>query len=249
MTTLLAFAFVLGVLVFVHELGHFLAAKRVGIRVLKFQLGFNPTVISFRRGDTEYGIGALPLGGYVKMAGDDPDDVRTGRSDEFLSKTKWQRFQVLIMGPVMNILLALVLTALVLYQGVEKAVYEDQPVVIGALVADSPAAKAGIQACDRIATVNGRRVDTWEQFYIAVGSRPNRETSLGILHNGLEETKTVTPSIAGQGRFEFGDIGVLPNVHPHLAMVTPGEPGDKGGLKDGDVILSVNGKAMTFHYQ
>ena len=75
MTTLLAFAFVLGVLVFVHELGHFLAAKRVGIRVLKFQLGFNPTILSFRRGDTEYGIGALPLGGYVKMAGENPDDV------------------------------------------------------------------------------------------------------------------------------------------------------------------------------
>src|SRR4030081_3905879 len=88
-----AFAFVLGVLVFVHELGHFLAAKRVGIRVLKFQLGFNPTVVSFRRGDTEYGIGALPLGGYVKMAGENPEDIERDergqvvrRSDEFLSK-------------------------------------------------------------------------------------------------------------------------------------------------------------------
>ena len=103
MITLLSFAFVLGVLVFVHELGHFMAAKRVGIRVLKFQLGFNPTVLSFRRGDTEYGVGALPLGGYVKMAGDTPEEremVRdgspgesnagapTGRPDEFLSKSK-----------------------------------------------------------------------------------------------------------------------------------------------------------------
>src|SRR5229473_8273383 len=101
MITILAFAFVLGVLVFVHELGHFLAAKRVGIRVLKFQLGFNPTVISFRRGDTEYGIGALPLGGYVKMAGENPEDVERDKSgnvvrhpDEFLSKSKWQRFRV-----------------------------------------------------------------------------------------------------------------------------------------------------------
>src|SRR5437870_13397922 len=119
MTTLLAFAFVLGVLVFVHELGHFLAAKRVGIRVLKFQLGFNPTILSFRRGDTEYGIGALPLGGYVKMAGESPDEVRTGQPEEFLSKSKWQRFQVLIMGPTMNIALALVLTAVVLYHGAE----------------------------------------------------------------------------------------------------------------------------------
>src|SRR6266550_1365020 len=107
--TLLAFAFVLGVLVFVHELGHFLAAKRVGIRVLKFQLGFNPTIVSVRRGETEYSIGALPLGGYVKMAGESVEDERSGRPDEFLSKSRWERFQVLIMGPTMNILLALVL--------------------------------------------------------------------------------------------------------------------------------------------
>src|SRR5258706_7059388 len=99
MTTLLAFAFVLGVLVFVHELGHFLAAKRIGIKVLKFQLGFNPTVISFKRGDTEYGIGALPLGGYVKMAGESPEEERSGNPEEFLSRTKWERFQVLFMGP------------------------------------------------------------------------------------------------------------------------------------------------------
>jgi regulator of sigma E protease len=100
--TLLSFGFVLGVLVFVHELGHFLAAKRVGIRVLKFQLGFNPTIFSFQKGDTEYSIGALPLGGYVKMAGDNPDEGVTGAPDEFLSKSKWERFQVLIMGPVMR---------------------------------------------------------------------------------------------------------------------------------------------------
>jgi regulator of sigma E protease len=249
MITILAFAFVLGVLVFVHELGHFLAAKRVGIRVLKFQLGFNPTVISFRRGDTEYGIGALPLGGFVKMAGENPDDVHPGSSDEFLAKSKWERFQVLIMGPVMNLLLAFVLTALVFYQGIDKAVYEDQPVVVGAVAADSAAAKAGIQRGDRIATVNGRRVDTWEQFYIAVGSRSNRETTLGVLHNGLEETKTVTPTSASQSRLDFGEIGVFPDVHPHLASVTPGDPGSRGGLKDGDVILAIDGHPMTFHYQ
>src|SRR5437763_2817525 len=249
MTTILAFGFVLGVLVFVHELGHFLAAKRVGIRVLKFQLGFNPTVISFRRGDTEYGIGALPLGGFVKMAGENPDDVHPGSSDEFLAKSKWERFQVLIMGPVMNLLLAFVLTALVLYQGVEKAVYEDQPVVVGAVAADSAAMKAGIRPGDRIVTVNGRPVDTWEQFYIAVGSRSNRETTLGLLHNGLEETKTVTPTSVAQSRLDFGEIGVFPNVHPHLASVTPGDPGSRGGLKDGDVILAIDGQPMTFHYQ
>jgi regulator of sigma E protease len=199
-TTLLAFAFVLGVLVFVHELGHFLAAKRVGIRVLKFQLGFNPTVLSFKRGDTEYGIGALPLGGYVKMAGDTPEDVERDangqvvrRSDEFLSKTKWERFQVLIMGPTMNILLALVLSAIVLYQGAEVPAYEDQPPIVGAVVPNSPAAKADIRPGDRIMSVADHRVDTWEQFFVTVGSRPNREMTLELLRNGQTLTRSVTP--------------------------------------------------------
>ena len=256
MTTLLAFAFVLGVLVFVHELGHFLAAKRVGIRVLKFQLGFNPTILSFRRGDTEYGIGALPLGGYVKMAGENPDDVERDkdgnvvrRQDEFLSKSKWQRFQVLIMGPTMNILLAVLLTALVLYQGVEKGVYEDQPPVVGAVAEGSPAAGSGVRNGDRIEAVNDHTVNTWEQLYIAIGSRPNREVDLRVLRDGQPITFKMTPTTTGQGRFEFGDIGVFPSVHPHLASVTPGDPGARGGLKDGDVIVAVDGKPMTFHYQ
>ena len=103
MTTLLAFAFVLGVLVFVHELGHFMAARWNGVRVLTFSLGFGPKLLKFRRGDTEYCVSAIPLGGYVKMAGENPEDPRSGQPDEFLSKSKWQRFQILIMGPAMNL--------------------------------------------------------------------------------------------------------------------------------------------------
>jgi regulator of sigma E protease len=248
LTTTLAFVFVLGVLVFVHELGHFLAAKRVGIRVLKFQLGFNPTVVSFRRGDTEYSIGALPLGGYVKMAGENPEDTRTGRSDEFLSKTKWERFQVLIMGPVMNIALALVLTALVLYQGVERLAHEDQPPVVGVVAADSVASRSDIKPGDRIVSVAGRPVNTWEQFLIAVGTKPDREVEIGLLRNGLEQTRKVTPAVIRQSRFEFGDIGVLPNAHPFVRSVQPGGAAEKAGMKIGDVVLTVNGQPITFAY-
>jgi regulator of sigma E protease len=246
LTTLLAFVFVLGVLVFVHELGHFLAAKRVGIRVLKFQLGFNPTVVSFRRGDTEYSIGALPLGGYVKMAGENPEDTRTGRSDEFLSKTKWERFQVLIMGPVMNIALALVLTAMVLYQGVERLAHEDQPPVVGVVAADSVASRSDIKPGDRIVAVAGRPVNTWEQLYIAVGTKPDREVEIRLLRNGLEQTRRITPAVIRQGRFEFGDLGVLPNAHPFVRSVQPGGAADKAGIKTGDVVLAVNGQPITF---
>src|SRR5512146_2399108 len=96
----------LGVLIFVHELGHYLMAKRIGIRVVTFSLGFGPKIVGFRRGDTEYCVSAIPLGGYVKMAGETPDEPLSGRPDEFMSRSKWERFQVLIMGPAMNIVLA-----------------------------------------------------------------------------------------------------------------------------------------------
>ncbi|PYR63246.1 MAG: RIP metalloprotease RseP [Acidobacteria bacterium] len=250
MITVLSFAFVLGVLVFVHELGHFLAAKRVGIRVLKFQLGFNPTVLSFRRGDTEYGIGALPLGGYVKMAGENPEEERTGRSDEFLSKSKWQRFQVLIMGPVMNLLLAVVLTAIVLFRGAEVPIFDDQPPVVGVVAAGSPAEKSDIRPGDRITSVAGRSVDTWEQLFIAIESRANREVTIGLLRNGVELTRKVTPvPPPGNSRFEIGDIGVLPNVHPHIPKVVPGDPAERAGVKAGDVVVAVNGQPITFGSQ
>ena len=248
--TVLSFGFVLGVLVFVHELGHFLAAKRVGIRVLKFQLGFNPTILSYRYGETEYSIGALPLGGYVKMAGENPEEERTGAGDEFLSKSKWERFQVLIMGPTMNLLLAVVLTAVVLFQGADVPVFDDQPPVVGVVAAGSPATKSDIQPGDRIVSVAGHTVDTWEQFFVAIESRSNREIQVVLLRNGLELTRQVTPVPApGNSRFEVGDIGVLPNVHPHVKTVNAGDPAGRAGIKPGDVVLAVDGRPVTFSWQ
>jgi regulator of sigma E protease len=245
--TILAFAFVLGVLVFVHELGHFMAAKRVGIKVLKFQLGFNPTIFSFRRGDTEYSIGALPLGGYVKMAGENPEEARSGRSDEFLSKSKWERFQVLIMGPVMNLLLAFVLTAIIFYyKGIDKFAFEDQPVVVGSVQTDSPAQQAGIQPGDRVVAVADRTVNTWGDFGLAVGMRANRETTIRFVRDGAELTRTVTPGTAKDSRFEIGDIGVHPNVHPHIRSIVPGEAAERAGLLANDVVVAVNGETIAF---
>src|SRR5438105_12337817 len=168
LTSTLAFVFVLGVLIFVHELGHFLMARRIGVRVLTFSLGFGPKLLNVKRGDTEYCISAVPLGGYVKMAGENPEDSRTGAPDEFLSKGKWQRFQVLIMGPVMNLMLALVVMAVVLYQGALVPAFEQQPVIIGTFSGNSVAAKAGLKAGDRIITVDGKPVETWDQFAMAI---------------------------------------------------------------------------------
>ena len=243
MTTILAFLFVLGVLVFVHELGHFVAARRIGVRVLTFSLGFGPKLISTRRGDTEYAISAIPLGGYVKMAGESVDDPRSGAPDEFLSKTKWQRFQVLIMGPVMNIVLAVVVMAIVLAQGAEVPAYHDAPPVIGSVKAGSPAAKAGLRHGDRVLAVDETPVETWDKFDIEIGTKPNRDINLSFLRDGA--TLSTTLHSSAEGKYEVGDIGVFPNATPIVASLIKGDIAEKAGLKPGDLLLAVNGEPMT----
>jgi regulator of sigma E protease len=247
LTTLLAFLFVLGVLIFVHELGHFVMARRVGVKVLKFSLGFGPRLVGFTRGDTEYVVSAIPLGGYVKMAGENPDDPRSGRDDEFLSKSKWERFQILIMGPLMNLILAVVVTAGVLMNGAEVPAYESKPPVVGQIAPNSPAAKAGIQRGDRIVTVAGREVATWRSFTINVGTRADRATEIGVLRDGKHFTVNVIPS--PQTRYDIGYIGVLPDTRPTVAALLPGGPAEKGGLKAGDLILRVDGAAIAVREQ
>jgi regulator of sigma E protease len=246
-TTLLAFLFVLGVLVFVHELGHFLAARRVGVRVLTFSLGFGPKILKFTRGDTEYCVAAIPLGGYVKMAGENPDDPRSGQPDEFLSKTKWQRFQILIMGPLMNIVLAVIVLAVVLAQGAHVAAYRDEAPVVGVVVRGSPAERVGLMVGDRILAVGSDSVETWEQLLMKVAMKANRDVELSVRRSGQTMTVSVRPEPEGQ--FEVGTLGVLPNTHPIVDSVISGGPAEKAGLKSKDEILTIDGEPMVFRSQ
>ena len=249
MITILAFLFVLGVLIFVHELGHFLAARRHGVRVITFSLGFGPKILKVTRGDTEYCISAVPLGGYVKMAGENPEDPRSGHPDEFLSKTKWQRFQILFAGPAMNILLAVVVTAFVLgIQGVRQPVYFDEPALIGSVVSGSPAEQAGLKRGDRVITVSGDQIATWKDLELAIGlRRPNRDMSVTVLRDGQNVTTNVRP--VAEGRYEVSDIGVLPDANPVITRVLAGDRAEKAGLKAGDIIVAVNGERMATRMQ
>jgi regulator of sigma E protease len=248
LTTLLAFLFVLGVLIFVHELGHFLAARRHGVRVLTFSLGFGPKILKVKRGDTEYCISAIPLGGYVKMAGETPEDPRSGQPDEFLSKTKWQRFQILFAGPAMNIILAVLVLAFVLAQGVQRAVYWDGPPVIGAIVSGSPAEKVGLMPGDRVLTVVGREMNTWRDLLLAIGiRRPDRDIELTVLRDGKTISTTVRP--VAQGQYEGSEIGVLPDSHPFITSVISGDHAERAGMMAGDIVLAVNGEFMATRAQ
>jgi regulator of sigma E protease len=247
--TLLAFAFVIGVLVFVHELGHFLAARRVGVRVLTFSIGFGPRLFGVTRGGTDYCVSVVPLGGFVKMAGEttDSDSPPTGKADEFLSKTKWERFQILIMGPVMNLALAVIVLAFVLYQGADVPAYRDMPPVIGAVEKASPAEGAGLLPGDRVLRVDDRDVSTWDDLLMVVAGKARREVTL-LVQRGAE-TRRVELVPTAEGKYEVGDIGVFPNTHPRVRVVNSGDPAEKAGIKPGDIVVQVNGRTISFARQ
>ncbi|MGH7600847.1 MAG: RIP metalloprotease RseP [bacterium] len=208
---ILVFIPVLGLLVFVHELGHFLAAKWAGIRVERFSLGFPPRMIGKKIGDTDYCISWIPLGGYVKMAGmiDESMDTKVeGQPWEFMSKPVWKRAIVIAAGPVMNVLLTVAFfTALHFAYGLPQAANEP---VVAQVIDDSPAAKIGLQANDRILSVNGQPVETWEQLTLLIHANPEKEIVLEWERQGEKLQTTVMPRRDPQD--QKGKIGIGPKV-------------------------------------
>ena len=168
--TLIYFLIVIGILVFVHEFGHFIMAKRAGVRVEKFSLGMGPKIAGYKKGDTEYILSALPLGGYVKMAGENPDEEPTGAPDEFQSKTVWQRAKIAATGPLTNIVLAFLVMPLVFMVGT----YSEGPAKVGFVEKGSPAERSGFLAGDVIEEVNGRSINDWTKALSLIAVNPGK---------------------------------------------------------------------------
>ena len=240
MQTFLYFLLVLGVLIFVHELGHFLVARWYGVRVLTFSLGFGPKILKLNRGGTEYCISLVPLGGYVKMAGETVADERDGAPDEFLSKSKWIRFQVYLAGPAMNVLLAVVVMIGVLSRGANVPEYLSQPPVVGMVQPDSPAERVGIAVGDRILAVNGREMPTWDALSLAVLPKAGQELTINIERAGQRQTLQIVPEAVD--KYEMGSLGVLPRLRPEIMEVHPGRPAAAAGLQAGDVVVGIDGR-------
>src|SRR5256712_3595587 len=164
LTAVIAVGAILGFMILIHEFGHYAAAKFLGVRVEVFSIGLAKRRLGLRRGDTDYRIAAIPLGGYVKMSGENPMDERSGDPAEFLSHPRWHRFIIAIAGPAMNILLAIGLLTGVYMVHYEYPVFLDKPAVIAWIKQDSAAAKIGLQPGERIVHVKGIENPTWKQL-------------------------------------------------------------------------------------
>ncbi|HSN67699.1 MAG TPA: RIP metalloprotease RseP [Thermoanaerobaculia bacterium] len=242
-TNIAAFIIVLGFLIFAHEAGHFVMAKLFRVRVLVFSFGFGKRLFGFKRGDTDYRVSLLPLGGYVRMAGDSPEDEGSGEADELLSKPKWQRFLILLAGPAMNIIIAIVFLAGLLMAGREM-LRESQP-VIGSLMAGKPAAAAGLAVGDRFVSVGGEAVRTWDDVRLAISMNPGRRIPVGYERDGEARTAFLTPERVVTDYGVTGFAGITPFISTEVGKVLPGSAAETAGLRGGDVIVAANGQRIA----
>jgi regulator of sigma E protease len=251
-TALVSMLIVLGIMVLVHEFGHFIVAKLFGVRVEVFSIGFGTRLFGFRRGDTDYRVSLLPLGGYVKMSGETPGEARTGDPGEFASHPRWQRILIGLAGPTANFVLAFVLMAGLYMMHNEVPNYLSSPAVMDFVPPDSPAGHAGMQAGDRIVRFDKDKNPTWEQVGMRAASDVNSYVPVSVERNVNDHPQQVDLELyladptKGQD-FDIESIGLLPKVQDGplgVRDVMPGNPAARAGLKAGDAIVSINGQTV-----
>lgn len=249
--SLLPFIAVLGAMIFVHEFGHFAVAKLLKIKVEVFSLGFGPRLLGFRWGDTDYRLSAIPLGGYVKMKGENLDEELEHTGDEFLSRPKWQRFLVLVAGPVMNILTAIAIPAALAMFFFQVPLHRTQPAVVGSVTQSSAAAAAGIQPGDRIVKFDNKVNPTWHDVEVKTEINPGTQLPLVVERNGQQIETSLTPKVRYVAREKMGQSGLLPELKEEpviVGQVVKAAPADQAGLKAGDKILKLNGEPVKNFY-
>jgi len=241
-TNLLGIVIVLGFLVFAHESGHFFVAKLFRVRVLVFSLGFGKRLFGFRKGATDYRVSLVPLGGYVRMAGDTPEENQVGLPDEFLSKPKWQRFLILVAGPLMNIVIAIAFIAIISMIGTESMIIRP---IIGEVTPNKPAARAGLLPGDRIVAIDGEKINDFDDMRLAIGMHGGTPLRVDYLRNGQLRSTTLTPERENSEFGPVGRAGIRPFLDTTIGRITPGSPAAIAGLHTGDRIVAINGKPVS----
>ncbi len=240
----------LGVLVFVHELGHFTVAKLAGIRVLKFSLGFGAKVFGFKRGDTEYLISWLPLGGYVKMAGEQYDDAHPVEPGDYYSRPWWVRLLVLLAGPLMNLITAALVLGSLYWVGFNVPLAKPQ---IVSTLPGSPAAQAGLLPGDVITGFNGKTMDDWETFSEQLNTfaktQPGKPVALQVLRAQTTLPVTLTPKQDKATQRWILGITLAPTGTNVVERVMVGTPAEMAGLKVGDRMTALEGKPVGTKFE
>ncbi len=252
MNTLIGIFLVLGVMILVHEWGHFIVARFFAVRVDVFSIGFGPRLFGFKWGATDYRISALPLGGYVRMAGQDLSEIDsnnvapTGGPDELMSKPRWQRALISFAGPAVNLIMPILLLAgFYAIKGLPYPGYLDKPLVLSGLSETSPLAKAGIKDGDRVVSVNDVATPTWSKAntYL-LQAAPDGILRFAVDRQGEQRTMEVKTADIRNADRALGNLPVPALVGP----VERGMPAGRAGLKRGDVVVYVNGKPVSNWY-
>ncbi len=236
--------FGLSLLVFVHELGHFLAAKFCGVRVLTFSIGFGKKLFKINKNGTIYCISAIPFGGYVAMAGENPEQVREDRPDDFHVQAIWKRALIAFAGPAFNIIFAYALLTGIYIIGTPELVSDK--LIVGIVEPNSAAEKANIQSGDTIFTISGKRADGWDKLREEMGISIGRSIAMEIGTSNGRKSVNIVPQ-------ELGDLGVgTAGIHPRhriFVAATPQEdsPACKAGIDKNDTILSINGHIIGYY--
>ena len=240
MLTLVSFLVAIGIIAMVHELGHYMMAKKMGVGVKEFSIGFGPKLWACKREETEYSIRLLPIAGFVDLVGMDPNEEVEQKDLGFNAKPASARMAVLVTGALMNIVLAAATFWFVLFfRGVEQPV----PPVVSVALRGKPAAEAGIKAGDRIVAINGKKIDDWFEMRTTIALHPERPVELNVERNGSTFSTQVTPIVTET--HNFGRIYIYPNRHfPQIGDVLEDTPAEKAGIKSGDIIVSVAGKEI-----
>lgn len=225
----------LGVIVFVHELGHFIAARLVGVRVIQFSIGFGRRITGFTRGDTDYRLSILPLGGYVKMAGDNIEEERDGTPEEFLSRKWYERAFIAVAGPAANFVMAIACGILLFAAGAE---YPLHPNVIGPIRAGTVADSLGLRQGETVVEVNDTPTPYWTDVLKALDdARAGKADAAVSLSLGVDSRSVVVP----HDRIAAVTDSLLPNIPAEVGQVTVGMPAFQAGLHDGDVVVAIDG--------
>jgi len=237
--TIFAFALVFGILVFIHEFGHFFMAKLMKVKVEVFSFGLGKRLFGIKKGDTDYRISIIPVGGYVKFSGEDVfDREKKLAPHDFMARKRWQRFLVILMGPVMNILLAIFLFTIINIVGVSVPEYQGEKPVIGWIEPGSPAERANLKIDDEILSVNNKKTKTWSDVELAVLTKPEKLITLEIKRES--EVFAVELMTGKKTMHDMGYAGFFGKILTQVTMVLPNTPAEKAGLKPGDVILEIN---------